>query len=123
MEDTSPLKEKKPSLYVVGLEPAESPVLSGGQPGSHKIQGIGAGYVPDVLNREVIDEIMTVSDKDAFNVAKDMAKLEGIPVGISSGANVWGAIHVGKRPENEGKMIVTILCDSGERYLSTPLAE
>jgi cysteine synthase len=117
------LKKRNPSIYIVGLEPSTSAVLSGGQPGSHKIQGIGAGFVPEVLNRESMDEIMTVSNEDAFAIAKDMAKLEGIPVGISSGANVWGAIQIGKRPENEGKMIVTILCDSGERYLSTPLAE
>ena len=116
------LRKKKSSVYVVGLEPASSSVLTTGQSGSHKIQGIGAGFVPDILNSDIVDEIITVSDENAFAVAKDMAKYEGVLVGISSGANVWGAIQVGKRPENEAKIIVTILCDSGERYLNAYLA-
>lgn len=117
------LKKKKSSIHVVGLEPASSAILTTGQSGNHKIQGIGAGFVPDVLNRGIIDEIITVPNQQAFLIAKDMAKYEGILAGISSGANVWGSIQIGKRPENEGKMIVTILCDSGERYLNSYIAD
>ena len=117
------LKERKPGVKVIGLEPENSPVLSGGQPGSHKIQGIGAGFVPDILNREIIDEILTVNHSDAGNCARQLAKKEGLLVGISAGANLWGALEVAKRPENRGKTIVTVMCDTGERYLSTWLFE
>lgn len=117
------LKEKKPGFKAVAVEPSDSPVLSGGEPGPHKIQGIGAGFVPDILNREIIDEVVTVSNEDAFAVAKRMAKEEGIPVGISSGAAVWAALEVAKRAENRRKLFVVIIPSCGERYLSTPLAE
>jgi cysteine synthase A len=117
------LKEKKPGFKAVAVEPSDSPVLSGGEPGPHKIQGIGAGFVPDILNREIIDEVVTVSNEDAFAVAKRMAKEEGIPVGISSGAAVWAALEVARRAENRRKLFVVIIPSCGERYLSTPLAE
>jgi cysteine synthase len=113
------LKAKKPSFKAVAVEPASSPVLSGGKPGPHKIQGIGAGFVPDVFRRELMDEILQVSNEDAGTTARRLAKEEGILAGISSGAAVWAAIEIGKRPENRGKLIVAILPDSGERYLST----
>jgi cysteine synthase A len=113
------LKKKKPSIRMVAVEPADSPVLSGGKPGPHKIQGIGAGFVPDVLNREIIDEIIQVAHENAGEMARRSAKEEGILVGISSGAALWAALEVAKRKEAEGKMIVAILPDSGERYLST----
>ena len=113
------LKKKKPSIKMIAVEPADSPVLSGGKPGPHKIQGIGAGFVPDVLNRGVIDEIIQVAHENAGEMARRIAKEEGILVGISSGAALWAALEVGKRKEAEGKMIVAILPDSGERYLST----
>jgi cysteine synthase A len=114
------LKERNPSLHVVAVEPAASPVLSGGLAGPHKIQGIGAGFVPSVLNREVIDEILPVGDEDAIETARLVSRREGILSGISCGAALWAAIEVGKRPEFEGKKIVVIMPDSGERYVSTP---
>lgn len=112
------IKARKPSLHVVAVEPADSPVLSGGTPGPHKIQGIGAGFVPGVLNTSVYDEIVKVSNEDAFATARDLARKEGIFCGISAGANVKAALELAKRPENAGKLIVTIICDTGERYLS-----
>lgn len=115
------LKQRRPTMSVVACEPAASPVLSGGQPGAHKIQGIGAGFVPAVLNTNIYDEVIRVSSDDALDTARALAREEGILVGISSGANVFAATEVGKRPENRGKLIVTILCDTGERYLSTAL--
>jgi cysteine synthase A len=114
------LKERNPSLHVVAVEPAASPVLSGGLPGPHKIQGIGAGFVPSVLNREIIDEIIPVGDEDAIETARLVSKREGILSGISCGAALWAAIEVGRRPEFQGKKIVAIMPDSGERYVSTP---
>ena len=115
------LKSKKPEVMVVAVEPASSAVLSTGVAGSHKIQGIGAGFVPDVLNTKVYDEIVTVSNEDAFATGKLVGKKEGVLVGISSGAAVWAGIELAKRPENEGKTIVVLLPDTGDRYLSTPL--
>ena len=115
------LKERRPGVLVVAVEPADSPVLSGGAPGPHKIQGIGAGFVPKVLDTEVYDEIVKVSADDAFAAARDLARQEGVLVGISAGANVWAAGQVARRPELQGKVVVTVLCDTGERYLSTPL--
>ena len=115
------LKQYKPSVKIIAVEPAASPVLSGGQPGPHKIQGIGAGFVPDVLNREIIDEIITVANEDAMATGRGLAKSEGLLIGISSGAAAWAASQVAKRPEYHGKKIVVLLPDTGERYLSTPL--
>jgi cysteine synthase A len=115
------LKSKKAGVQIVAVEPLDSPVLSGGKAGTHKIQGIGAGFVPDVLNREIIDEIVQVKNKDAFNTARSLAKQEGLLVGISSGAAAFAATQVAQRPENQGKTIVVLLPDTGERYLSTPL--
>lgn len=115
------LKEKKPNVKIVALEPATSPVLSEGKSGAHKIQGIGAGFVPDVLNTKVYDEIITVENDDAFATGKLLAKHEGVLVGISSGAALWAAIDYAKRPENKGKTIVALLPDNGDRYYSTPL--
>ena len=113
------LKEKKPDVKIVALEPATSPVLSEGKSGAHKIQGIGAGFVPDVLNTKVYDEIITVENDDAFATGKLLAKHEGVLVGISSGAALWAAIDYAKRPENKGKTIVALLPDNGDRYYST----
>jgi cysteine synthase A len=117
------LKKKKKSVRVIAVEPSASPVLSGGQPSPHKIQGIGAGFVPDILNRNIIDEIIKVSNEDALTTARRLAKEEGIFAGISSGAAAYAALEVAKRPENKGKLIVVILPDTGERYLSTELFE
>lgn len=115
------LKEQNPNVEVVALEPADSPVLSEGRAGAHKIQGIGAGFVPDVLNTKLYDEVFKAESADAFAAAKLLAKKEGISVGISSGAALHGAIELAKRPENKGKIIVALLPDSGDRYYSTPL--
>ena len=115
------LKSQNPAVKVVAVEPAGSPVLSKGTPGAHKIQGIGAGFVPDVLNTGVYDEIIAVENEDAFATGKRIGKSEGVLVGISSGAAVWAAVQLAKRPENAGKTIVALLPDTGDRYLSTPL--
>ena len=115
------LKEKNPNIKIVAVEPSDSPVLSAGTPGPHKIQGIGAGFVPEILDTAVYDEIVTVKNEDAFTTGRAIAKAEGLLVGISSGAAVWAAAQLAKRPENAGKTIVVILPDTGERYLSTPL--
>ena len=115
------LKERRPGLLVVAVEPSDSPVLSGGPAGSHRIQGIGAGFVPKVLDEAVYDEVLTVSGDDAFDVARRLASEEGLLVGISAGANAWAAGELARRDGMRGKVVVTILCDTGERYLSTPL--
>ena len=115
------LKERRPSARVVAVEPADSPVLSGGSPGLHTIQGIGAGFVPGVLNTAIYDEVVTVRGDDAFQMARRLAREEGILAGISAGANVWAALEVARRPENAGATVVTVLCDTGERYLSSPV--
>ena len=115
------LKSRNPAVQIIAVEPADSPVLSGGQPGPHKIQGIGAGFVPDVLNPNIIDEIITVKNDDAMATGRELAKTEGLLIGISCGAAVWAATQVARRPENKGKVIVVILPDTGERYLSTAL--
>lgn len=115
------IKSRKPSFKAVAVEPVDSPVLSGGQPGPHKIQGIGAGFVPDVLNTEIIDEIVTVTNEQAFETARKLAALEGLLSGISSGAAVWAAMELARRDENRGKQIVVVLPSTGERYLSTDL--
>jgi cysteine synthase A len=115
------LKQRKPDVKVIAVEPFDSPVLSGGKPGPHKIQGIGAGFVPEVLNTGIIDEIIKVKNDDAFDTSRMLAKTEGLLVGISSGAAVYAATEVARREENRGKMIVVILPDTGERYLSTDL--
>ncbi len=114
------LRQKRPGFRTVAVEPVDSPVLSGGAPGPHKIQGIGAGFVPGVLNTEVYDEVVTCPSDEAFAMARRLARKSGILVGISAGANVWAALQVAKRPESAGKTIVTFLCDTGERYLTTP---
>jgi cysteine synthase A len=113
------LKEKDPSVKIVGVEPETSPILSGGAPGPHKIQGIGAGFVPNVLKKELLDEIITIPDDEAGEIARRLAREEGLLVGISSGANVAASMKIASREENRGKTIVTVLCDTGERYLST----
>jgi cysteine synthase A len=115
------LKEKKPSFRVIAVEPDASPVLSGGAKGPHPIQGIGAGFVPDILNTKIYDEVVRVKADDAFTFARRMAKEEGLLVGISSGAAMWAALEVAKRAESAGKLIVVIIPSFGERYLSTPL--
>ncbi len=117
------LKQKKPSVKIIALEPEDSPVLSGGQPGPHPIQGIGAGFVPSILDRKVIDEVITIGNETAFDMARRVAREEGIPVGISSGAAIAGALEVGARPGMEGKTIVAIIPSFAERYLSTALFE
>ena len=115
------LKSKNPDIKIVAVEPEGSPVLSEGRAGAHKIQGIGAGFVPDTLNTGIYDEIIRVPDSEAFAVGREIAHREGILVGISSGAAVWAAAQLAKRPENKGKVIVAFLPDTGERYLSTPM--
>ncbi len=117
------LKQKKPDVRIVAVEPASSPFLSKGEAGAHKIQGIGAGFVPKVLNKDIYDEIMTVTNEDAFATGKLIGQKEGFLVGISSGAAAWAAIELAKKPENEGKTIVVLLPDTGDRYLSTPMFE
>ncbi|SEP27591.1 cysteine synthase A [Propionispora vibrioides] len=117
------LKQKNPNIKIVAVEPKDSPVLSGGKPGPHKIQGIGAGFVPDVFNKDVIDEIIPVSNEDAFATGRELARTEGLLVGISSGAAAYAATQLALRPENKGKTIVVLLPDTGERYLSTSLFE
>ena len=115
------VKQHNPDAQIIAVEPTTSPVLSGEGPGPHKIQGIGAGFVPTILNTEIYDEVIQVTDDDAFATSRELTKTDGLLVGISSGANVWAALQVASRPENKGKTIVTILCDTGERYLSTAL--
>jgi len=117
------LKSKNPDVKVIAVEPEDSPVLSKGTPGPHKIQGIGAGFVPDTLNTSIYDEIITVTNDDAFETGRKIAKSEGLLIGISSGAAAWAATQIALRPENAGKSIVVILPDTGERYLSTALFE
>ena len=117
------LKSQNPQVKVVAVEPAASPVLSGGTAGAHQIQGIGAGFIPEVLNRNIYDEVVTVEKEDAFAAGRLVGRCEGVLVGISSGAAVWAAIRLAKRPENQGKTIVTLLPDTGDRYLSTPMYE
>src|SRR5712671_672201 len=116
------IKAKKPSFKCIAVEPTDSPVISGGKPGPHKIQGIGAGFIPKNLNTSIVDEVIKVNNDDAFTMARRLSKEEGILCGISSGANVWAAIQYAQRPENKGKLIVTVAPSTGERYLSTPLA-
>ncbi|MCL2070147.1 MAG: cysteine synthase A, partial [Treponema sp.] len=117
------LKQRKPSVKIIAVEPDASPVLSGGKPGPHRIQGIGAGFVPKILNRSIIDGIIRVTNEDAFATAKRLGREEGVLCGISSGAAVWAALQLAAKAENEGKTIVTMLPDSGERYLSTQLSD
>jgi len=117
------LKSRNKAIQIVAVEPEASPVLSGGRPGPHRIQGIGAGFIPKVLNRSIIDEIIQVTNDDAIDTARRVSLEEGILIGISSGAAVWAALQLAARPENKGKIIVTMLPDSGERYLSTPLSD
>jgi len=115
--------KQRTNMKTIAVEPEASPVISGGQPGPHKIQGIGAGFIPKNLNVDIIDEVLTVTNEDAFETAQQLAQIEGLPAGISTGANVWASMQIAKRPDMAGKRIVTIGCSSTERYLSTPLAE
>jgi cysteine synthase len=115
------LKKKNSNVKIIAVEPNDSPVLSGGNPGPHKIQGIGAGFIPDIFNKSVVDEIFKVKNEDAFETARNLSKTEGLLVGISSGAAAYAATEIAKRPENKGKIIVVLLPDTGERYLSTAL--
>jgi cysteine synthase A len=115
------LRERRPGFRSIAVEPAESPVLSGGLPGPHRIQGIGAGFVPEVLNVDVYDEVITCTADEAFAMTRRLAREEGVLAGISAGANVWASLQVARRPESAGKTIVTFICDTGERYLTTPL--
>ena len=115
------IKERKPSFRAIAVEPADSPVLSGGKPGLHKFQGMGAGFIPEVLDTEIIDEVVKVESDDAFSTSRRLAREEGILCGMSSGAAVWAALEVAKRRESQGKLIVVILPDTGERYLTTEL--
>ena len=115
------IKKRKPDFKIIAVEPFDSPVLSGGKPGPHKIQGIGAGFVPDILERGLIDEIFKVRNEEAVETARRLAREEGVMAGISSGANVFAALEIAKRPENKNKMVVTVICDTGERYLSTDM--
>jgi cysteine synthase A len=117
------IKKRKPEFKAIALEPTGSPVISGGQPGKHRLAGLGAGFIPETLHTNIIDETILVSDEDAAEYAKRTAKEEGIPIGISSGAAVWAAVQVAKRPENAGKLIVAVVPSSAERYLSTWLFE
>ena len=117
------IKPRKPGFRAVAVEPEDSPVLSGGKPGPHKIQGIGAGFVPDILNTTMIDEVVKVSNQQAIDTARELARVEGIPGGISSGAAVWAGIQVGRRPENKDKQLLVIIPSFAERYLSTALFE
>jgi cysteine synthase A len=112
-------KQRLPAVKIVAVEPSESPVITGGEPGPHKIQGIGAGFIPEVLNREIIDEVVTIESSEAADMTRRLARDEGVLVGISAGANVLASYKIAMRPENKGKVIVTVLCDTGERYLST----
>jgi cysteine synthase A len=115
------LREKKPDIHIVAVEPAESPVLSGGDPGPHKQQGIGAGFIPEILDTGIYDEVIRVANDDAIETTRRLAREEGIFAGISSGSITWAALQVAARPESEGKLIVSIVCDFGERYLSNPV--
>jgi len=117
------LKSKNKNIRVIAVEPEKSPLLSGGQAGPHKIQGIGPNFIPEVLNTKIYDEVIKVKDEDAGETSRQAAKKEGLLIGISAGANLWAALQVAKRPENRGKLIVTVACDTGERYLSTWLFE
>ena len=117
------LKSRKPGTQIIAVEPAASPVISGGQPGPHKIQGIGAGFIPKNLNVDIIDDVVQVTNEDAFDMARSVSISDGLAVGISSGATIWAALQVAKRPQNKGKMIVVVAASPSERYLSTPLAE